>query len=308
MSRRNRSSGFGFTLVELLVVIGIIALLISILLPGLQSARKAANAVRCTSVLREMGNAYQLYANDNNGWWPMAWHSFPPPGVPDTGPASRTREKRWYDFIGKYLNGNRPVNEDGTNVASSTQDTIATIRNRNSALWGCPQYDPGTQFTYSSASFNPPQVANFGTSASQRFNGFNMNIYAYAPATIAINPATGKANWTILGNQSTHTPGSLGGSGWYVKQKSYTRPTERALVFDGIHFNTSVSALWPWWTGVWTRMPTVPDGGVFTVDFNRHGKLRTGNRETDQSLNMLFVDGHAARVSAREAARAIRFN
>jgi prepilin-type N-terminal cleavage/methylation domain-containing protein/prepilin-type processing-associated H-X9-DG protein len=66
-----RCNSPGFTLVELLVVIGIIALLISILLPALAGARRQAQSIKCLSNLHQIGLGLMIYAQNNNSSLPF---------------------------------------------------------------------------------------------------------------------------------------------------------------------------------------------------------------------------------------------
>lgn len=70
MRGHKRRGVAGFTLVELLVVVGIIALLISILIPVLGRARDQANKTKCISNLRQVGIAFRMYAQANKDWCP----------------------------------------------------------------------------------------------------------------------------------------------------------------------------------------------------------------------------------------------
>jgi prepilin-type N-terminal cleavage/methylation domain-containing protein/prepilin-type processing-associated H-X9-DG protein len=60
----------GLTIIELLVVIGLLALIVSIILPSIHRMREQAGRQRCPSNLRQIGQAIQMYANDNKGAFP----------------------------------------------------------------------------------------------------------------------------------------------------------------------------------------------------------------------------------------------
>jgi prepilin-type N-terminal cleavage/methylation domain-containing protein/prepilin-type processing-associated H-X9-DG protein len=65
----------GFSLIELLIVVAIIAILISILGPAMASSRRSANATTCLSQMREIGMATTAYMMDNDDYFPRSSHS-----------------------------------------------------------------------------------------------------------------------------------------------------------------------------------------------------------------------------------------
>jgi len=86
-----------FTLVELLVVVGIIAVLVSILMPALNKARRAANTVVCASNMRQIGLAMVMYCGEHNGCFPCAFI--------DVGPAPNAGGNgySWDDMLNRYV-------------------------------------------------------------------------------------------------------------------------------------------------------------------------------------------------------------
>jgi prepilin-type processing-associated H-X9-DG protein/prepilin-type N-terminal cleavage/methylation domain-containing protein len=86
-----------FTLVELLVVIGIIALLISILLPALGKAREQGFSIKCLSNLRQLGMATAMYNGEAKGYMPM----------PTTGAGEKML---WFNVLDPYLKTVGPQN------------------------------------------------------------------------------------------------------------------------------------------------------------------------------------------------------
>ena len=83
LNLRPNARADGFTLIELLVVIAIIAILASLLLPALSRAKQKAQAIACTSQLKQLTLAWLMYNSDNNGVFPPNGEKGEQPGGPN---------------------------------------------------------------------------------------------------------------------------------------------------------------------------------------------------------------------------------
>ena len=150
-----------FTLVELLVVIGVIAVLISILLPVLGKVRRQANTIKCAAHLHQIGVVIAMYVNDNRGYLPVGYDQDvhrPPP--PQSSPLWAQVGAYWFEFLTPYLD-----------LRAAWAEQLFADR-QGSIFWGCPEWQPRW---YQSQGFDPV-ATGYGYNISPLKPGGDWNI------------------------------------------------------------------------------------------------------------------------------------
>lgn len=326
-----------FTLVELLVVIGIIALLISILLPGLSRARAQATQLKCASALREIGNATVLYASDYRGYLiPARVTTASTPGTPagagvyTIGPTafgaatsvttngvvlSTTTTPYWQDFLAPIIARNKKL---GTTSVTAAEAADA----QTSVLWGCPSFDK-----YAS-------TATGGFNRTQTGYGIN-----YLPVYTSTYPDPGR---NLTGDSSATAPAVFTNKSMIVSSKDkwtsptpiegtwfrltqISKPSERAFIGDAQFWlieslavpDTGVIPGQKFFNNSFTYSSGTAGASQTLFDFYRHGRFppvevsgnggyykTTGGRV---AYNILYFDGHVEQSSDRsQAYRSVR--
>lgn len=299
---RGSSAAAAFTLVELLVVIGIIALLVGILLPALGKARESANTVKCSSNLRNIGQGFAQYLAENAQTYPLAYVYKTQPnerGVSGTGLSRSAGYVHWSHYIfgtGKasidafrcpslsYEGGLPPTNPaEGDLIAGQQRDAPGGVVD-----------DQVSRCAYT------VNEAIMGRNKFPGVEGFITTAYQYVKAS-----RIKRSSETILATEFTENWRVVSESGLGDNVVKSHRPVHAFEILGGAS---------PWDLSGWQPRLVGSNTGIVRVSsapFNpadgtggtrlgwvgrNHGKIPGGNeiqkKKNGPKTNFLYADGH----------------
>jgi prepilin-type N-terminal cleavage/methylation domain-containing protein/prepilin-type processing-associated H-X9-DG protein len=275
----------GFTLVELLVVIGIIALLISILLPALSKARQQASSLACQANLHSIGQGIAIYVGDNHGTLPYGWWD----GVwPSTGPFNPVYEADWVTQTIATMNGKYAATADAvaTNGSITTRiratflcpdapgQGVATSDNSSVAHYGC---HPRLMPILNGQNLTPPYYLPYKISHIKR----SAEICLIFDASLIHRPGYPPDTWTQ--NNTIPVLSNIDGGG--KPNTGFQGPTKLSDNYTGVTYTASDPI-------DMTNLAVFNPSTAINADVNSNESNVRFRHIKNTVANVLMVDGH----------------
>jgi prepilin-type processing-associated H-X9-DG protein/prepilin-type N-terminal cleavage/methylation domain-containing protein len=278
-----------FTLVELLVVIGIIALLIAILLPTLSTARRSAQRTACTAKLHNMMLAAQMHVIDHRGYYPIVGmlDSVVPSDVGDPDTSRYDYISYSGNFSADYLLA--PI----TMALAKEMNCLHVLDYPNAASLDLAVNDPsGYSRNFICPSHEAPSdISQYPCLYSGFFNGGytwfrQRQSYIYNEALLGVDDAygrlRGKASRVRQATQLFFAADGLGGLATPVRQSSYDHPPAN-FPMATIYNNLAAAPL---------TLGDAISGRVYAGRIVVGDAVSFDTRRHSGKINIAFCDGH----------------
>jgi prepilin-type N-terminal cleavage/methylation domain-containing protein/prepilin-type processing-associated H-X9-DG protein len=266
-----RSAGRAFTLVELLVVIGIIAVLIGILLPALGKAREAARITKCIANLRSLGQASLQYSIDNK-------NCFLPAVIWRNDQAANDVDYWPHLLVGRKYLPRQPITADDGGIESNSAlvcPSVQEIRRVDSPFDGVRR---AGSFVVERNNVDPTKPTLW-VDWSYGINGCSYRGNEVSPGNYADVPTKSLPSTAISFGTIPAVP---------LKKRSATRASsELVFLFDGMEWNY-------WASSAGTQIVQARING------QRHGGWNSAKPDTTGRVNVLMHDGHVESLPRKQ--------